>query len=252
MAKDATPGVVARGRMSGPQSSARCIGGASKARLPSHQTAVRAYSPSAPGPPQCRPNALGAGRGPLVLRASCEGSTGGSSSSSGLWPRLFGVLAPGVRLPFAPGEPLPGSVVSLAELSRHRSLAVFFYGGVVSRGDGEGVGLEGARVEGWREHESELAELGYGVVGVSSQSSEVQAQFALDRMVSSFTFLSDGELLLANELGLPTGRGRDGERVYEPLTMLVRDGRISWVFYPLERPEFDATIVTMRIRGLYA
>jgi peroxiredoxin len=73
-------------------------------------------------------------------------------------------------------------------------------------------------------------------------------QFALDRMVSSFTFLSDSELLLANELGLPTGRGPAGERVYEPLTMLIRDGCIWWVFYPLMSPAVDAEIAIKRIR----
>jgi peroxiredoxin len=158
-----------------------------------------------------------------------------------------------VRLSFAPGEVLPGSVVSLAELARRGSLAVFFYGGVASegaaRGRRGGVGIEaGARVEGWRERESEFEELGYRIVGVSSQSSEAQAELALDRMVSSFTFLSDSELLLADELGLPTGRGPAGERAYEPLTMLVRDGCIWWVFYPLDCPAVDAEIAIKRIR----
>lgn len=192
----------------------------------------------------------GLSAGPLALRASCEGSsTGGSSGRE----RLVGVQAPALRLPFAPGEVLPGSVVSLAELARSGSLAVFFYGGVASKGAARGrrrrVGIEaGARVEGWRERESELEELGYRIVGVSSQSSEAQAQFALDRMVSSFTFLSDSELLLADELGLPTGREPAGEWAYKPLTLLVRDGRIWWVFYPLTSPAVDAEIAIERIR----
>jgi peroxiredoxin len=190
---------------------------------------------------------------PMLLRTDSGGPVCGSSELSA---RLRGVEAPRLRLPFAPGEVLPGSIVSLAELSRRRSLVVFFYGGIAWEGAGQdpagGVGVEGARLEGWREHEPELAELGYDLVGVSSQSSEVQTQFALDRMLLSFMFLSDRELLLADELGLPTGRGSGGERVYEPLTMLVGDGRISSVFYPLERPEFDSAIVIMRIRGLYA
>jgi peroxiredoxin len=195
-------------------------------------------------------NAYGANMRPLALRASCDGSAAGSS---GLRGRLVGVQAPAVRLPFAPGEPLPGSVVSLAELARRDSLAVFFYGGIASegaaRGRRGGVDIEaGARVEGWRECEAELEELGYRIVGVSAQSSEAQAELALDRMVSSFMFLSDSELLLADELGLPTGRGPAGERTYEPLTMLIRDGRILWVFYPLMSPAVDAEIAIKRIR----
>jgi hypothetical protein len=63
-------------------------------------------------------------------------------------------------------------------------------------------------------------------------------------------FLSDRDLLLADELRMPTtGRAPNGERVYEPLTMLVRDGRIRWVFYLLDLPEPDAEITTERIRG---
>ena len=108
--------------------------------------------------------------------------------------------------------------------------------------------MEDARLEGWREHEPELAGLGYSVVGVSSQASEVQAQFALDRMLSSFMFLSDSEMLLAEELGLPTARGLGGERVYEPLTLLVDDGRISGVLSAVDHPEFDAVTAVEGIR----
>jgi hypothetical protein len=98
-------------------------------------------------------NVPGGSAGSLVLSAGFGGSTGGSSE---WWARLVGMRAPTVRLPFAPGETLPGSVVSLAELARRDSLAVFFYSGVASKGAARGrrggVGIEaGARVEGWRE-----------------------------------------------------------------------------------------------------
>jgi peroxiredoxin len=144
-------------------------------------------------------------------------------------------------------------MMSLAELAHHSALAVFFYRGVVSEGlaqsGGGGVGIEtAARMAGWREREPELEELGYWIVGVSSQSSEAQVEFALDRMLSSFMFLSDSELLLADELGLPTGTGPDGERVYEPLTMLIRDGRIWSVIHPVVWSEVDAEIAIERIR----
>jgi peroxiredoxin len=85
-------------------------------------------------------------------------------------------------------------------------------------------------------------------VGVSSQSSEAQTEFAVARMLLSFTFLSDPELLLADELGLPTGEGPGGERVYEPLTMLISDECVWWVFYPLASPAVDAEIAIERIR----
>lgn len=182
-------------------------------------------------------------------QASADGSVDESREVS---QRLRGVEAPAVRLPFAPGESLPGSMVSLAELGRRSSLAVLFYGGLVPAGAGdvrdEDVDVERARAEGWREREPELEGLGYEIVGVSTQTSEEQTQFALDRMLS-FAFLSDRELLLARELGLPTGRGSSGERVYEPLTMLVRNGRIWWVLYPLDCSELDAEVAIERIRN---
>ena len=78
--------------------------------------------------------------GSVVLRASCEGSAGGSS---GLGGRVLGQLVPGVRLPFAPGELLPGRWLvsrsfrvvvrwrsSSIEVSHQRSLM----GGVLGRG----------------------------------------------------------------------------------------------------------------------
>ncbi len=154
-------------------------------------------------------------------------------------------------------------MVSLAEMAARRSLAVVFYRGSGFDGAGgdregagedrvEAVGVEDARLEGWREGEPELAELGYDVLGVSAQSPEEQARFALDRMLS-FVFLSDSELLLADELGLPrSGALGEGRGVYEPLTMLVEDGRVAWVFYPLERPESDAEVAVERVRGLRA
>lgn len=191
-----------------------------------------------------------AGRGRLVWPGGSGGPIGGLH---GWWWRLCGVAAPAVRLPFAPGELHEGSVVSLAELARRRSLAVFFYRGLGSGGVGddrdEGWEVEMARIEGWRECEPELEEMGYEVVGVSTQSLEVQAQLALDRLFS-FMLLSDRGLLLADELELPTKRESGGVRVHEPLTMLIRDGRITWVFYPVDQAR-DARNVTDWLRSIH-
>jgi peroxiredoxin len=198
---------------------------------------------------------IGRGRcvGPLLLWSRCEGSTVGGGSA-GLSRRLLGQPAPKIRLPFAPGEIHAGSTVSLDALAHHRSLVVCFYRGAgpddagSDRMDVERVSDEVARLEGWREHEAEFAELGYSVIAVSAQSAEIQAQFALDRLLTSFMFLSDTDLLLADDLGLPTVTRPGRERVYEPLTLLIHDGRISWVFYPLEHPRFDAVITTEWLR----
>jgi len=203
-----------------------------------------------------RSSVYGANIGSVVLRGDFSG--GSTHGSSGLWRRLPGERVPALRLPFAPGEVLPGSTISLADLARRRSLAVLFYADVVPDETGESRAggrqdLEDARLAGWREHEPELEDLGYWIVAVSSQSSEAQVEFAMDRMLSSFMFLSDSDLRLADELGLPTRMVSDGARVYETLTMLVRQGgRIWWVFFPLEHPERDAALVLERIRNPHA
>jgi peroxiredoxin len=193
----------------------------------------------------------GAGAGLLVLRAGSEGSVDGSC---GLSVHLLGMPVPAVSLQFAPGA-LTGSMVSLADLVRHRWLVVIFYGGLVSEGIGDGgqgmdAELEGVRMDGWREHEPELEEFGYDVVAVSSQSSEVQAEFALDWMLS-FTFLSDSELLLADKLGLPTRTVQGGERVYVPSTIIMREELIVCVFHPVD-PVRDAMNVRDWIRSVHA
>jgi peroxiredoxin len=152
-------------------------------------------------------------------------------------------------LPFAPQGEHVGAIVSLSELARHRSLAVCFYRGAVPVEESDQAraaqdDTEDVRLEGWREHEAELAVLGFDVVAISSQSAEAQAQCVLGRLPTSILFLSDKDLSLAKDLELPTAMWPEGEWVYEPLTLLVEDGCISWVFFPLEHQRFDAAIAT--------
>lgn len=174
----------------------------------------------------------------LVAQASPGGS--GGSGSPGL-ERLVGVPAPAVALPFA-----SEASASLAALAYGRSLVVFFYPGIRSQRNEEGpADVDRARALAWGESDPELDLLGYMVVGVSTQSPEVQAQFASDGLLG-YMLLSDSELQLAGELGLPT-TGVVGEKVYEPLTLIVRAGLIARVFYPVD-PGCDAAIVCDWIR----
>jgi peroxiredoxin len=191
--------------------------------------------------------------GSLLLAANCEGSTaGGGGRSAGLPEHLLGEPAPEIKLPFAPGKTDVGAMVSLADLARRHSLVVSFYPNLAPMGSE--IEMESAEVEvgrvrarGWSDYEPELAELGYRVVGVSAQSPEVQAEFAVDWLLG-YTLLNDSDLLLASELGLSTRTGARGERAYEALTMLIREGRISRVFDPAACRECDAAIVTASIR----
>jgi peroxiredoxin len=92
---------------------------------------------------------------------------------------------------------------------------------------------------GFRDHIQELREAGAErVYGVSSQDSDYQSEFAA-RMSLPFPILSDPELRLAELLRLPTFEA-NGRRLYKRLTMIIGDGRIEHVFYPIFPPDAHA------------
>jgi len=170
------------------------------------------------------------------------------SSSWGWEQRMVGVGAPKVMLPFT-----PEASVSLATLSRILPLVVFFYPGARQQSNAErqeaSDDVDMGRAVAWDEHCPELDVFGYMVVGVSTQSPEEQIQFAV-KGVLGYLLLSDSELELARVLGLPTVSVA-GERVYDRLTLIVQDGRIARVFYPVD-PARDAAIVSDWIRRIHA
>lgn len=90
----------------------------------------------------------------------------------------------------------------------------------------------------FRDHHGDLAATGAGVFGLSSQSTDYQAE-AVDRLHLPFALLSDTALGLARALGLPTF-DVDGQRLYRRLTLVVRDGVIEHVFYPVFPPDQHA------------
>jgi peroxiredoxin len=92
---------------------------------------------------------------------------------------------------------------------------------------------------GFRDHLQELREAGAErVYGLSSQDTGYQSEFA-GRMSLPFAILSDPELRLAELLGLPTFEA-GGRRLYKRLTMIISDGRIEHVFYPIFPPDRHA------------
>lgn len=73
--------------------------------------------------------------------------------------------------------------------------------------------------------------LGVGVFGLSAQSSAYQREMA-ERLHLPFEVLSDADLRLTKALGLPTFEAGD-MRLIKRLTLVVRDGAIERVFYPV-------------------
>jgi peroxiredoxin len=96
------------------------------------------------------------------------------------------------------------------------------------------------------------------VFGLSSQTVAEQAE-AVSRLELPFAMLSDPELRLGAELGLPTfvlpdgvlpdavlpDRATGAARFYRRLTMIVSGTAIERVFYPVEAPgEHAADVLT--------
>ena len=94
----------------------------------------------------------------------------------------------------------------------------------------------------FRDHYAELQ--GYGVdhlFGLSTQDSTYQAE-AAERLHLPFALLSDAGLTFGKALDLP-GMQVDGKHLHKRLTMIIRDGVIAKVFYPVFPPDQDAANV---------
>ena len=101
---------------------------------------------------------------------------------------------------------------------------------------------------GFQSHYEELRDEGVRrVFGLSTQSIEYQRE-ARDRLHLSFEMLSDAEWKLADELDLPTF-SIEGDEYLKRLTLLVSDGRIEHVFYPIFPPDEHANEVLEWIRN---
>lgn len=95
---------------------------------------------------------------------------------------------------------------------------------------------------GFRDHHKELLELGFSdVFGLSAQSAEYQRE-ARDRLDLSFELLSDSSLEFADSLELPRFEV-EGVTLLKRLTLVISDGRIRHVFYPIFPPDEHASEV---------
>ena len=95
---------------------------------------------------------------------------------------------------------------------------------------------------GFRDHFAELRSAGAATVyGLSSQTTAYQAELA-KRLELPFEILSDSEHELARALDLPTFTA-GSEQLYKRLTLIITDGRIEHVFYPIFPPDEHAAEV---------
>jgi peroxiredoxin len=91
----------------------------------------------------------------------------------------------------------------------------------------------------FRDHHAELTQLGVRVFGLSTQDTAYQAE-AVERLHLPFPLLSDEHHALGTALRLPTFTAA-GQQLLRRLTLLVRDGSVEHVWYPVFPPHTHAT-----------
>lgn len=85
---------------------------------------------------------------------------------------------------------------------------------------------------GFRDHHDDLLDAGAGgVFGLSSQDGDYQRE-VVDRLRLPFAMLSDTGLGLAERLRLPTFQA-GGMALFTRLTLILHNGKIEHVFYPV-------------------
>jgi peroxiredoxin len=100
----------------------------------------------------------------------------------------------------------------------------------------------------FRDHFAELRGLGVAhLFGLSTQDSAYQRE-AAERLHLPFRLLSDEGLAFTKAAGLPTFE-TSGMVLLKRLTMIVDDGRITKVFYPVFPPDRSADEVLDWLRG---
>jgi peroxiredoxin len=98
----------------------------------------------------------------------------------------------------------------------------------------------------FRDHHQELLQLQAEVFGLSTQTTEYQREMA-GRLHLPFEVLSDAEFRLCDAMRLPTFEV-GGMRLVKRLTLVVRDGRVEHVYYPVFPPDESANQVLRWLR----
>jgi peroxiredoxin len=91
---------------------------------------------------------------------------------------------------------------------------------------------------GFRDRHDQFTDLGARVMALSTQDTDYQREMA-GRLEVPFEVLSDAELKLVRALRLPTFT-IDGMTLVKRLTLIIRDGEIEHVFYPVFPPDTHA------------
>lgn len=152
---------------------------------------------------------------------------------------LVGTTIPSIPLPATDGR-----TVDLARLAGRTVVYIYPRTGnpaeEIPAGWNEIPGARGCTPQScaFRDHYRELQDLGADVFGLSTQTTEYQRE-AVERLHLPFALLSDADLRLTHALRLPTFEVQDMTLI-KRLTLIVRDGLIEHVMYPVFPPDRNA------------
>jgi len=151
---------------------------------------------------------------------------------------------PGMNLPSVPLRATSGKTLDVAMLPGRVVLYCYPRTGAPDSEPPAGwnqiPGARGCTPEAcnFRDHHAELSQLGADVFGLSTQTTDYQRE-AVNRLHLPFHLLSDAKLEFARALKLPTFRV-DAMTLIKRLTLIVADGAIEKVFYPVFPPDAHA------------
>ena len=162
----------------------------------------------------------------------------------------------GLALPSVPLPATDGSEVDLSRLEGRTIVYAYPRPGVPGEDpltpDWDAIpGARGCTPEtcAFRDHHAELLAAGASAVfGLSTQDTNYQRELA-ERLHLPFTILSDEALTLTKALQLPTFEAA-GLTLLKRLTMVVNDGTIEHVFYPVFPPDRQAEEVLTHLQTL--
>ncbi len=158
----------------------------------------------------------------------------------------------GLRLPAVPLASTAGRTLDMASLPGVSVVYCYPRTGhpdaEIPKGWNEIPGARGCTPQScaFRDHYREVQQLGARVFGLSTQTTEYQRE-AVARLHLPFELLSDLELRWARALRLPTFEV-ESMVLIKRLTLIVADGRVIKVFYPVFPPDKNAEDVIAWLR----
>jgi peroxiredoxin len=161
---------------------------------------------------------------------------------------------PGMQLPSLPLTSTTGRVVDLAKISGRTVVYCYPRTGRPDKNPPQGwdeiPGARGCTPQScaFRDYYQELQALGAEVFGLSTQDSNYQRE-AVERLHLPFPLLSDEKLIFTKALNLPTFEV-EAMTLIKRLTLIISNGLVEHVFYPVFPPDKNADEVIGLLRKI--